>query len=262
MPNEKLQVSFIQSNLVWENPEANLRLFSEKIDAIKQEVDLIVLPEMFTTGFTMHTSCVTPELQEMSLEWMKTTAKKKNARVMGSVIHHENEAVFNRLWVVSPDGNQSFYDKKHLFTLAKEHEHFSAGKQKLLVEIKGWKISPLICYDLRFPVWARNVEDYDLLLYVANWPEIRVNAWDALLKARAIENMAYCLGVNRSGEDGKGFAYSGHSAMYDMLGNQISTQDNKSNEFVEVVELDYNELQKTREKLGFLKDKDSFSLDI
>lgn len=260
MMAEKLIVSFIQSSLVWGNPNENLRQFTTKIEAIKQPIDLLVLPEMFTTGFTMNTSCVTAKEQEKTFLWMKKIASEKEACVIGSVIHAENETYYNRLWVVFPSGESMFYDKKHLFTLAKEQENYTSGTSKLLFEYKGWRISPLICYDLRFPVWARNTEDYDLLLYVANWPKVRVDAWDALLKARAIENMSYCLGVNRCGTDGKGFEYTGNSAMYDMLGKQISRPNNQFNEFTEVVQLSFGEMHKLREKLGFLKDADAFHL--
>lgn len=260
MMAENLMVSFIQSSLVWENPTENLRQFTTKIKAIKQPIDLLVLPEMFTTGFTMNTACVSKEDQEKTFLWMKKIASEKDACVLGSVIHFEGETYYNRLWVVFPSGESLYYDKKHLFTLAKEQENYSPGTSKLLFEYKGWRISPLICYDLRFPVWARNTEDYDLLLYVANWPKVRVDAWDALLKARAIENMSYCLGVNRCGTDGKGFEYTGNSAMYDMLGKQLSQPNHRSIEFTDIVNLSYEALHNTRNKLGFLNDADAFSL--
>lgn len=258
MPKETLHLAFIQTSLIWENPEENLLQFSSKIKEIKQAFDVLVLPEMFTTGFTMNTSCFSIENQNKTLTWMKKIAAEKDACVIGSVIHKEDEAYFNRLWVVFPSGKSLYYDKKHLFTLAKEHISYSPGTKQLLFEYKGWRIAPFICYDLRFPVWSRNTNDYDLLLYVANWPKTRVEAWNTLLKARAIENMSYCLGVNRSGKDGKDFDYSGNSAVYDMLGKQLSGKNNQFTEFSTVVELSYSDLHKTREKLGFLNDQDSF----
>lgn len=261
MTQEMLKVAFIQSSLVWENPSENLRLFSQKIESINQSFDLLVLPEMFTTGFTMNTSCVSAKDQKDTLAWMKQVAAEKGACVIGSIIHNEGEAFYNRLWVFFPSGESLFYDKKHLFTLAKEQENYSPGNKQLLFEYKGWRIAPYICYDLRFPVWSRNTSNYDLLLYVANWPKVRVDAWDALLKARAIENMSYCLGVNRSGVDRKKVEYSGNSALYDMLGRQLSETNNQFTEFCEVVTLSYSELQKVREKLGFLNDRDSFQLN-
>lgn len=261
MTHEKLKVAYIQSSLVWENPSENLNRFSKKIESIDQTIDLLVLPEMFTTGFTMNTSCVSKEDQENTIGWMKQVAAKKQTCVIGSIIYKEGEVNYNRLWVIFPSGESLFYDKKHLFTLAKEHENYSPGNKQLLFEYKGWRIAPFICYDLRFPVWSRNMNNFDLLLYVANWPKIRVDAWDTLLKARAIENMSYCLGVNRSGIDGKNFEYSGNSALYDMLGRHLTEKDNHFTEFCEVVELSYSELHKIREKLGFLNDRDSFELN-
>ena len=173
----------------------------------------------------------------------------------------ENGNFYNRLVCVEPSGVISHYDKRHTFTLAGEHKVYTAGTEKIIFNYKGWKICPLICYDLRFPVWARNVEDYDLLLYVANWPKIRINAWDTLLKARAIENMSFCIGVNRVGLDGNSYEYTGHSAAYDVLGNRIDTiPENK--EVTEIVVLEKEHIKKYREKLNFLNDKDDFSLTI
>jgi len=253
-----LNVSIIQTELAWEDPQANFERFEELIGAIDVNTDLIVLPEMFTTGFSMNTENY--DLPEgKTLDWLRHQAHNKQAAITGSVIIKEKEDFYNRLYFVKPDKSFQTYDKKHLFTLAKEQKHYTAGHKKLIVEYRGWKICPLICYDLRFPVWARNTDDYDVLIYVANWPEKRVSAWDALLKARAIENMSYCVGVNRIGKDGNNFPYVGHSAIYDVLGEKMTT-DLFEESFVETKTLSKEQLIETREKLGFLKDRDKFTL--
>lgn len=253
-----MRVSIIQAKIEWESPQANRKRFSEKINALS-ETDLVVLPEMFPTGFSMNAKNLAEGPEGESLTWMKKMAKEKNATITGSVIVSENQNFYNRLFFVFPDGNYEAYDKKHLFSYAGEHKTYSPGNKKLIVEYKGWKICPMICYDLRFPVWSRNVEDYDLLVYVANWPKARVQAWDALLRARAVENMCYAVGVNGIGIDGNGHPYSGHSAIYGPLGNQISTNDFEK-EFSETISLSKTELEKTREKMAFLNDRDSFEL--
>lgn len=258
---EDLRISIIQSHLHWENPVANRALFSEKINAIEHPTDLIVLPEMFTTGFTMNAINLAELMNGPTLDWMQEHSLKMNAAVTGSIIVKENGLFYNRLvWV---EGNTILhtYDKRHTFTLAGEHTVYQSGKQQVTFEYKGWKIKPLICYDLRFPVWARNTEHYDLLLYVANWPEKRIRAWDTLLQARAIENMSYCVGVNRTGLDGKGHQYVGHSAIYDALGKRISKTELES-EFTETISLNKNYLVDTRNRLQFLEDQDSFEIKI
>ena len=258
-PLEQLKVTIIQSHLHWENPVTNRALFSEKIKNISEETQLIILPEMFTTGFTMNAAPLAEDTDGPTLGWMQSTAIEKAAAITGSLIVKENGQYFNRLYFVFPDGTYKQYDKKHTFTLAGEHKTFAAGKERIIVEYKGWKICPLICYDLRFPVWARNTSYYDLLLYVANWPKKRISAWDGLLKARAIENMAYCIGVNRVGLDGNGFEYNGHSAVYDALGERISTA-NFEQEFVETITLSKEHITSHREHLQFLEDRDDFTL--
>lgn len=257
--SEKLNIAFIQANLNWEDSEANRELFSVEIEKISNEVDLIILPEMFTTGFSMNAERLAEETDAETLAWMKDWARKKSAAITGSVIITENSNYYNRLFFVFPDGSYKLYDKRHTFTLAKEDETYTAGKDRLIVDYKGWKICPLICYDLRFPVFARNTEDYDLLIYVANWPEKRVNAWDALLKARAIENMSYCVGLNRTGKDGDGYVYNGHSAVYDTLGNYLTEAD-REDEFTTEISLDKNSQNKIRSNLKFLQDRDKFNL--
>lgn len=258
--NNDLKVALIQTDLAWENPEANRKLFSQKINAISEDIDLIILPEMFTSGFTMNASKVAETMTGITVSWMQNLSKEHHTAITGSVVITENNVFYNRLLFVSPDGGIQYYDKKHTFTLAHEHKTYKAGSKQLVVTYKGWTIKPLVCYDLRFPVWARNTEDYDLLLYVANWPKVRVTAWDALLKARAIENMSYCIGVNRVGLDGNGFEYCGHTAAYDVLGERLDTIPS-GKDLTEIVTLSKDHITKYREKLGFLKDRDGFSLE-
>jgi len=256
---DTLKIAFIQSDLVWENPKQNRKNFKEKIEEIHTPVDLILLPEMFTTGFTMNASECAEGMDGKSVSWMQKMATLKNAVIAGSIIVEENGKFYNRLLFVYPDGNIDTYDKRHTFTLAGEHKVYSAGHSKLIIDYKGWKICPLVCYDLRFPVWSRNMEGFDVLIYVANWPKPRILAWDTLLKARAIENMCYCVGVNRVGVDALDNEYCGHSATYDILGNNISPlRSNK--EHTEIVALERNHINFYRNKLKFLNDRDTFSL--
>jgi len=255
--DKKLNIAFIQTSLVWENPEANRNHFSKKVDSISKDTDLIILPEMFTTGFTMSPQNMNPSEGRKTLDWMQMEARNRKTALIGSIVFLEDGVYTNRLLFVEPDGKFSKYDKRHTFTLAGEDRVYSSGTKKLIVNYKGFSICPMICYDLRFPVWARNTEDYDVLIFVANWPKPRIMAWDVLLRARAIENMAYCVGVNRIGTDDNGHEYSGHSAVYDCLGEQIvfSGQD----------EIVYSSLSKehitfARNKLKFLEDADDFKL--
>ena len=214
---------------------------------------------MFSTGFTMNAKLVAERESGKAVNWLIKMATSKNTAITGSLVIEENGNYYNRLFFVFPNGKYETYDKKHLFTLAKEHEHYSAGSEKIIVNYKGFKICPLVCYDLRFPVWIRNVEEYDLLIFVANWPNKRVKAWDALLKARSIENMCYTIGVNRVGLDGNDHLYSGHSAVYDALGEKIS-KENKETGFIEKVTLSLESVTKTRKDFGFLRDRDAFNL--
>jgi predicted amidohydrolase len=256
---KNLKTAIIQADLAWENIEKNLNLFSEKIDLIEEDVDLFVLPEMFSTGFSMNAENLAEPPRGPAFKWMQEIARKRNAAVTGSVIVKENNNFYNRLYFVFPDTTFKTYDKRHTFSLAREDQTYTAGNERLIVEYKGWKICPLICYDLRFPVWARNTVHYDLLIYVANWPETRIKAWDILLQARAIENMTYCIGVNRTGFDGNKYRYSGHSAIYDCLGKPMFKNDREA-EFSQVVILEKSHVVETREKLKFLQDRDRFSL--
>lgn len=255
---DQLKIALIQSDLVWEHPKKNRKHLKEKMESISN-VDLIVLPEMFSTGFTMNANAVAETMDGKTVAWMKKRAVKTNAAVTGSLVIAENDKFYNRLLFVEPSGNIQWYDKRHTFTLAGEEKIYSSGNKKLIVDFKGWKLCPMVCYDLRFPVWSRNTEDYDVLLYVANWPKPRIFAWDTLLKARAIENICYCVGVNRVGLDDEQNEYCGHSVAYDILGNEM-TAFKPNREQIEVVTLERNHINFYRNKLKFLNDKDSFTL--
>ncbi|MFV8374832.1 nitrilase family protein [Flavobacterium sp. LB1P71] len=253
-----MKTALIQSSLYWENPKSNRNYFEEKIKAIDGDVDLIVLPEMFTSGFTMTPVNVAETMQGETVKWLKVLAKAKKTAITGSLVVKENSNFFNRMLFVFPSGEIQFYDKKHLFTLAGEDKVYTSGIQKIIVDYLDWKICLQVCYDLRFPVFSRNSEDYDLLIYVASWPKIRINAWDALLKARAIENMCYSIGVNRIGQDDNGYQYTGHSQVVDFLGN-YSVEPVES-ESIFYAELSKEKMLQTRQKLGFLNDRDAFEM--
>ncbi|MEM6892514.1 MAG: nitrilase family protein [Bacteroidota bacterium] len=252
---EDLKVALVQTHLHWENPIGNRLNLQEKFQEIETPVDLIVLPEMFTTGFTMTPQHIDEAEAEKTLFWMQEMAEKYDAIIVGSQVFFEDSNYFNRLFCVDAKGVLGQYDKRHTFTLAGEDTVYQKGKTRLQFEVNGFTICPLICYDLRFPVWSRNVEDYDVLLYVANWPSPRILAWDALLKARAIENMAYCIGVNRIGMDPEGHEYPGHSSVYDVLGNQIVFSEKEE---ILMANLSKSHVEKYRNKLKFLDDRDSF----
>jgi omega-amidase len=253
-----MKIALIQTSLVWENPLENRSHLAQKICGFMEDVDLIVLPEMFSSGFTMDPKAVAETMDGETVSWLQHLAKAKNCAITGSIVIEENGDYYNRLVFVYPDGKIKTYDKRHLFTLAGEHQCYTAGIEKLIVEYKGFKICPLVCYDLRFPVFSRNVEDYDVLIYVANWPKIRTNAWDILLKARAVENMCYTIGVNRIGTDANSHEYIGHSQAVDFLGNYVLEPQEADAVFI--VELDKVKLLETREKLAFLNDRDSFEI--
>ncbi len=253
-----MKIALIQTSISWENPSENRASLQDLISSISQYIDLIVLPEMFTSGFTMNPEKVAETMQGETISWLKELAQTKNCAITGSLVIQENRKYYNRLVFVFPSGEIQHYDKRHLFTLAGEDKIYTSGTEKLIVNYKGFKICPLICYDLRFPVFARNVEDYDVLLYIANWPKPRVNAWDILLKARAVENMSYVIGVNRVGSDENQLEYVGHSQAIDFLGNCI--QEPQENEGIFIVELDKGAMLETRKKLAFLNDKDNFTI--
>ena len=255
---ENLKITLVQSDLFWEDRTSNLEMFAQKFQNIQELTDLIILPEMFSTGFSMQAEKLAESPDGETFQWMVLQAQNLNTALTGSFIVKENRNYYNRLYFVFPDGSFKKYDKRHTFTYAKENESYSAGESRLLIDYKGWRICPLICYDLRFPVWSRNTDDYDILIYIANWPESRTVAWDTLLRARAIENMAYCIGVNRVGKDGNDHPYVGHSAIFDALGAQISPS--AFDEFIQTVTLDHEKLIAARKRFGFLNDRDSFQL--
>ncbi|MEM8998802.1 MAG: amidohydrolase [Bacteroidota bacterium] len=253
----ELKIALVQSQLLWENPIANRALFSRKINMLSSHTDVVVLPEMFTTAFTMDPQHIEVSEGISTVEWMKEMATKKDVAIVGSIIFFEKGNYYNRLYFVDPNGKVDHYDKRHTFTLAGEHKVYQAGEEKVVVTYNGFDFYPLICYDLRFPVWSRNIDDYDVLIYVANWPKQRISAWDTLLKARAIENMAYCVGVNRIGSDGLGHEYPGHSAVYDVMGNRLAYSEKEE---VLYVTLSKDHIMTNRTKLKFLQDRDMFSL--
>lgn len=256
-----LTATIIQAPLAWHDAAANRAAFADRIAALEQASDLIVLPEMFTTGFTMEAREQAETMDGPSVSWLHEMAKQTNAVVCGSLVIRDGTDYFNRFVAAMPDGKQYCYDKRHLFRLAGECEQYSAGKELLTVEVKGWHIRPLICYDLRFPVWSRRSQqqDFDLLLYVANWPSPRHQAWATLLRARAIENQCYVVGVNRVGKDGNDLLYAGGSAIIDFYGNELALLD--EHEAHASATLDPQALTSFRERFPFDVDADSFSID-
>lgn len=260
---QDLTISLFQADLHWEEIDANLAMFEEMIWSVDQ-TDLIVLPEMFTTGFSMNAEKLAEPPGGKTFKWMRQMATQRKVAVTGSYIVKEDGNYYNRLYFVYPDGSSEQYDKKHTFNLANEGETFTAGKERLILSYKGWKIHPLICYDLRFPVWARSqktkdsIYEYDLVLYVANWPDTRINAWDTLLKARAIENLAYAAGVNRIGADEASKNYNGHSGVYSPKGDELAFSDGK--EKILTTLLSAEEMNTYRKDFPFQSDADDFSL--
>jgi predicted amidohydrolase len=264
-PAAEISVTVVQSDLHWENIGANLAMLEEKIWQIKGQTDLILLPEMFSTGFTMNVQHLAEPMNLTTFKWLKQQAAQTKAVVAGSYIVKENQQYFNRLIFMRPDGSFSHYDKRHLFRMANEHQHYSAGNRLLINELKGWKICTLVCYDLRFPVWSRNKVTvnttemaYDCLIYLANFPQVRAHAWNTLLRARAIENLSYCIGVNRTGQDGNGVWYAGESAVIDMKGNALFYQ--KDIQIIETICLKYSELADFRAKFPAYLDADDFEI--
>jgi predicted amidohydrolase len=263
---QHLKVTLIQSDLYWQNAEANLSMFEEKIWEIGESTDLIVLPEMFNTGFTMDVAKAAEMINGRSFRWMKQMAAQMKAVVTGSLIIKEAGIYYNRLVWMEPDGNHYHYDKRHLFRLGNEDQYYQAGESRLIRKIRNWKIMPLICYDLRFPVWSRNIFnenqqelDYDLLIYIANWPGARINAWDTLLQARAIENQSYVVGVNRIGEDGNGISYNGHSTVINPKGRRLFYNEDKPTAIT--LSFEYEKLIEFRKKFPVYLDQDKFKLD-
>lgn len=255
-----MKIALVQSDLCWEDALKNRNNFESQINQIDSEVNLIVLPEMFSTGFTMNALAMAETMKGETILWMKSIAKQKNCAVTGSLIITENNQYYNRMFFVFPSGEIQYYDKRHLFTLAGEDKTYTSGTEKVVVDYLDWKICLQVCYDLRFPIFARNVENYDLLLCVANWPKVRTNAWDILLKARAVENLSYVVGVNRIGFDAHNYEHIGHSQVVDFLGNYIL--EPQETEGVFIVELDKSVMLETRKKLDFLSDMDAFTINI
>lgn len=219
---QDLKITLIQTEIVWEDISANIALFDEKINAINEKTDLVILPEMFTTGFTLNAADLSQSTDGSSIKWLQEKSNRIKADITGSIIFKLNGKYFNRLFWARPNGELLTYDKKHLFRFAGEEEVYSAGENNITVELKGWKIRPFICYDLRFPAWTRNIRNqYDIAVFIANWPEKRSSHWKSLLQARAIENQCYVIGVNRIGTDGNGLFYSGDSSIIDFLGKII-----------------------------------------
>jgi len=253
----KLKITLIQSYLFWEDPQKNLQQFSIKINSLNQRTDLIVLPEMFNTGFSMRTEKIAEAMNGPTVSWMKKTAEKTGSVITGSLAIAEDGKIYNRLVWMRPDGSHVQYDKKHLFSMYGENEHFTPGENKLVVDLNGWLICPMICYDLRFPVWCRNLENYHFMLFVANWPEKRVQHWRTLLQARAIENQCYVLGVNRVGDDGGRVYHSGDSMLLHPMGNILFQKMDE--EDIYTATLQKEELEKTRRALPFLEDADEFT---
>jgi predicted amidohydrolase len=257
-----LTITIIQTDLHWENKTANLNMLEEKIIAIPGRSEIVVLPEMFSTGFSMNPSALAEKMDGESVQWMKKVAAQRKIILTGSLIIEEKGNYFNRLIWMLPDGNYGYYDKRHRFGFAKEDEFYECGSKRLIASVKGWKINLLICYDLRFPVWSRQQQqsEYDVLIYVANWPEKRINAWKTLLQARAIENQSYVVGVNRVGDDGNGIHYTGESMVIDPLGEILYTKKNEEDVFT--IALEKEHLLQIRDKFPFLKDADKFSISI
>jgi predicted amidohydrolase len=256
--SDTLLVTIIQPEMAWEDKAANLAHYEMLIAGIEGPKEIVVLPEMFSTGFSMSPEKLAEPMDGETVQWMRDTAKAHCIILCGSIIIEESGHFFNRFIWMQPDGHGSLYDKRHLFAYAGEDAHYTAGTRKLIVQVKGWRIRPIVCYDLRFPVWARNApgSEYDVLLCVANWPERRSLAWKTLLQARAIENQAYCIGVNRVGMDGKGISYSGDSSAFGPLGEQLWQCPNE--EAVRTLELRHDTLNDARIQFPFLRDADHF----
>ncbi len=254
-----MKLALLQFPVVWENKKTNLEIITQKINHLPDDVDLVILPEMFTTGFTMRPESVAETKKNTTLHLLQELAQKEKIAITGSWVTEEAGNYYNRLYFIFPDGSYKTYNKRHLFTLAGEEKVYRPGHEKLVISYKNWNICPLICYDLRFPVYSRIVnQNYDLLIYVASWPDKRIYAWDSLLKARAIENMSYVAGVNRCGQDAAGLNYSGHSQVLDYMGNYLVPPASAEETLIAILEKE--PLQKAREKLAFLNDADRFNL--
>ena len=259
MGPENLRVTLIQADIKWEDIEWNLKNFMDIILSDLSATDLIILPECFATGFTMNTHTFAQTMNSSPVKWMKTVVDKKQCAITGSLLIKENNKIYNRLIFIDKDKKLSFYDKRHLFKMGGEESSHSPGKNKLIVRIGQWRISLLICYDLRFPVWSRYKNDYDVLIYVANWPAARNDVWNTLLKARAMENQAYVIGVNRTGKDGRDISYSGNSLIYDPQGKMM-VRFKHYKEQTATYTLSLNKLNNLRKKFPVHLDADNFEI--
>lgn len=257
MPSDTLNITLLQSDIVWEDKQANFAQYEAQLTSIKERKEVVVLPEMFTTGFSMQPERFAEAMDGETIEWMRRMAATYRCIITGSVMIKEEERYYNRLVWMQPNGQYYHYDKRHLFAFANEDQHYSAGEKKLILQVNGWRICPVICYDLRFPVWLRNQEEaYDILIVVANWPARRAYAWRSLLVARAIENMSYVVGVNRVGNDGKEIYHNGNSAVINPLGEVL--WEHTDEVATKTITLDKSLLTATRAQFPFLKDADTF----
>jgi predicted amidohydrolase len=256
--NPHLRITLVQADLAWQEPATNRRKLATHFRGLAGHTDLVVLPEMFPTGFSMDAEGHAETMDGSTVGWMREEAAAMGCVVTGSLIVRDGAHHFNRLVWARPDGTLGHYDKRHLFRMAGEDRHFAAGSRRVTLELKGWRVCPMVCYDLRFPVWSRNRNDYDLLLYVANWPARRAHAWSALLRARAIENLSYVVGVNRIGRDGNGATYAGDSVALDFLGQPLSSEG--GGDRVETAVLDLESLRAYRESFPAHLDADGFEL--
>jgi len=254
-----LHTALLQTNLHWQDPAKNQAVFEQLISGLPASINLIVLPEMWATGFTMTPHEVAEPMNGSSILWMQYMAKQHNAAVCGSLAIKENNAFYNRFVFAHPNGHLDTYDKAHPYTPSGEARIYNAGTGSRLIEYAEFRIRPLVCYDLRFPVFARNTDNYDLLICVANWPAPRIQAWNTLLRARAIENMAFSIGVNRTGKDAYRLQYPGASAAYNALGDELTFAQESSS--IALVTFDKDALHKLRKKLPFLEDRDTFTLN-
>jgi omega-amidase len=257
MAASSLHITLIQPDIVWEDITANRNRYQTMIAGITGPRHVVVLPEMFSTGFSMAPERLAEPMDGATVKWMAAMAAQHRCILTGSLIIEEDGNYYNRLLWVQPDGHISYYNKRHLFAYAREDEHYTPGNSRTIVQVNGWRINLMVCYDLRFPVWARNTNaEYDILLYVANWPEPRSLAWRTLLQARAIENQCYVAGVNRVGTDGKGNNYAGESSVFGPLGETL--WQHAHTEATHTLTLEKEPLQQLRTNLPFLKDADKF----
>jgi len=255
-----MKVSIIQTDLYWESPSKNREMFDGKISGLDNDIDLIVLPEMFSTGFSMSPDRLAENWPGSTVKWMQRVAISKKVALAGSLIVQEANKYYNRLVFVHPDGSIDFYDKRHLFRMAEEHFQYESGTKRVIVNYKGFRILLLVCYDLRFPVWSRNKNDYDMILIVANFPEKRRSAWNLLLPARAIENQCYVVACNRVGTDGNGVSYTGDSQIIDPLGKVIKIATPNEKQII-AAKFSIEEVKKFREAFPAHLDADDFIIN-